>query len=159
MYEGSDGGKGGVGRGGEEVSSLFLLFGAFRYTHVHLPSDLPLFCAWEIHEFIPQWYNKASVHHPLLWGTTKAECLCAYFQAITPGCTCVTIVLSRKPYWFNNSFLLLQEHSGRVFRLQFDDFQIVSSSHDDSILIWDFLDPVPPGPMETDQSNEKKALT
>lgn len=33
----------------------------------------------------------------------------------------------------------LQEHSGRVFRLQFDEFQIVSSSHDDTILIWDFL--------------------
>uniref|UniRef100_A0A8C9G5P2 Beta-transducin repeat containing E3 ubiquitin protein ligase n=1 Tax=Pavo cristatus TaxID=9049 RepID=A0A8C9G5P2_PAVCR len=31
------------------------------------------------------------------------------------------------------------EHSGRVFRLQFDEFQIVSSSHDDTILIWDFL--------------------
>lgn len=36
--------------------------------------------------------------------------------------------------------LHLQEHSGRVFRLQFDEFQIVSSSHDDTILIWDFLD-------------------
>lgn len=33
----------------------------------------------------------------------------------------------------------LQEHTGRVFRLQFDEFQIVSSSHDDTILIWDFL--------------------
>lgn len=33
----------------------------------------------------------------------------------------------------------LVEHTGRVFRLQFDDFQIVSSSHDDTILIWDFL--------------------
>lgn len=33
----------------------------------------------------------------------------------------------------------LVEHSGRVFRLQFDEFQIVSSSHDDTILIWDFL--------------------
>ena len=32
-----------------------------------------------------------------------------------------------------------QQHSGRVFRLQFDEFQIVSSSHDDTILIWDFL--------------------
>ena len=32
-----------------------------------------------------------------------------------------------------------QEHSGRVFRLQFDEFQIISSSHDDTILIWDFL--------------------
>lgn len=35
--------------------------------------------------------------------------------------------------------VLLQEHTGRVFRLQFDEFQIVSSSHDDTILIWDFL--------------------
>lgn len=35
----------------------------------------------------------------------------------------------------------LVEHTGRVFRLQFDDFQIVSSSHDDTILIWDFLNP------------------
>jgi len=26
-----------------------------------------------------------------------------------------------------------------VFRLQFDEFQIVTSSHDDTILIWDFL--------------------
>ena len=36
-------------------------------------------------------------------------------------------------------FFSFQEHSGRVFRLQFDEFQIVSSSHDDTILIWDFL--------------------
>lgn len=35
--------------------------------------------------------------------------------------------------------LCAQEHTGRVFRLQFDEFQIVSSSHDDTILIWDFL--------------------
>uniref|UniRef100_A0A8C4QN38 Beta-transducin repeat containing E3 ubiquitin protein ligase n=1 Tax=Eptatretus burgeri TaxID=7764 RepID=A0A8C4QN38_EPTBU len=39
--------------------------------------------------------------------------------------------------------LSLQEHSGRVFRLQFDEFQIVSSSHDDTILIWDFLNVQP----------------
>ena len=37
----------------------------------------------------------------------------------------------------------LIQHSGRVFRLQFDEFQIVSSSHDDTILIWDFLSPEP----------------
>lgn len=37
------------------------------------------------------------------------------------------------------TLVTLQEHSGRVFRLQFDEFQIVSSSHDDTILIWDFL--------------------
>ena len=36
-------------------------------------------------------------------------------------------------------FFTIQEHNGRVFRLQFDDFQIVSSSHDDTILMWDFL--------------------
>jgi len=36
-----------------------------------------------------------------------------------------------------------------VFRLQFDEFQIVSSSHDDTILIWDFLN-VPSG--ESDSS-------
>merc|ERR1711988_435205 len=36
----------------------------------------------------------------------------------------------------------LIEHSGRVFRLQFDEFQIVSS-HDDTILIWDFLNGLP----------------
>lgn len=38
----------------------------------------------------------------------------------------------------------LVEHTGRVFRLQFDEFQIVSSSHDDTILIWDFLSQEPP---------------
>lgn len=43
-----------------------------------------------------------------------------------------------------------------MFRLQFDDFQIVSSSHDDTILIWDFLDPIPPGPMEVEQSSVKQ---
>lgn len=41
-------------------------------------------------------------------------------------------------------FSTLKEHQGRVFRLQFDDFQIVSSSHDDTILIWDFLNFTPP---------------
>lgn len=35
----------------------------------------------------------------------------------------------------------LVKHTGRVFRLQFDEFQIVSSSHDDTILIWNFLGP------------------
>ena len=33
----------------------------------------------------------------------------------------------------------LAEHTGRVFRLQFDEFQIVSSSHDDTILCFNFL--------------------
>ncbi|XP_029466086.1 F-box/WD repeat-containing protein 1A isoform X4 [Rhinatrema bivittatum] len=44
-----------------------------------------------------------------------------------------------------------QEHSGRVFRLQFDEFQIVSSSHDDTILIWDFLND-PSGQAESTRS-------
>jgi hypothetical protein len=33
----------------------------------------------------------------------------------------------------------ITEHTGRVFRLQFDDFQIISSSHDDTILCFNFL--------------------
>lgn len=48
-----------------------------------------------------------------------------------PGSSCITPGLLSPPP--------LQEHSGRVFRLQFDEFQIISSSHDDTILIWDFL--------------------
>ncbi len=35
----------------------------------------------------------------------------------------------------------LTEHTGRVFRLQFDEFQIISSSHDDTILCFNFLQP------------------
>jgi len=45
--------------------------------------------------------------------------------------------------------LWMQEHTGRVFRLQFDDFQIVSSSHDDTIIIWDFLDASSPQPLQS----------
>ena len=48
----------------------------------------------------------------------------------------------RKYYYYEYAkvyYILFQEHSGRVFRLQFDEFQIVSSSHDDSVLVWDFL--------------------
>jgi len=56
-------------------------------------------------------------------------------------------------------FFLSQEHPDYVNDLKFDDFQIVSCSDDDSILIWDFLDPIPPGPMQTDQSKAKKHLT
>ena len=41
-----------------------------------------------------------------------------------------------------------------MFRLQFDDFQIISSSHDDTILVWDFLDLVAPGPMEIEQAEQ-----
>ena len=54
---------------------------------------------------------------------------------------------------------LSQEHSHWVNSLQIDDFQIVSGSRDDTILIRDFLDPVPPGDMQTDQSKDKKDLT
>ena len=45
-----------------------------------------------------------------------------------------------------------------VNSLEFDDFQIVSGSNDDSILIWDFLDPIPQRSMQTDQSKAKKPL-
>lgn len=48
-------------------------------------------------------------------------------------------------------FPIFQEHSGRVFRLQFDEFQIISSSHDDTILIWDFLN-VPPNAQNESRS-------
>lgn len=55
--------------------------------------------------------------------------------------------------WEGLTFLiqcsLSQEHSGRVFRLQFDEFQIISSSHDDTILIWDFLNVPPSAQNET----------
>lgn len=37
----------------------------------------------------------------------------------------------------------LTEHTGRVFRLQFDEFQIISSSHDDTILCFNFLNDSP----------------
>uniref|UniRef100_A0A2K6NJH8 Anaphase-promoting complex subunit 4-like WD40 domain-containing protein n=1 Tax=Rhinopithecus roxellana TaxID=61622 RepID=A0A2K6NJH8_RHIRO len=43
----------------------------------------------------------------------------------------------------------LVEHSGRVFQLQFDEFQIISSSHDDTVLIWDFLNVPPSAQNET----------
>lgn len=51
----------------------------------------------------------------------------------------------RKKHEPSSSFCLktLVEHTGRVFRLQFDQFQIVSSSHDDTIVIFDFLDSEP----------------
>ena len=68
---------------------------------------------------------------------------------------CVYLLLTLTPHPLHtHTHPSQQEHTGRVFRLQFDDFQIVSSSHDDTILIWDFLDPEgPPAPMETDQSD------
>jgi len=52
-----------------------------------------------------------------------------------------------------------QEHLEDVNSLQFDDFQIVSCSDDDSILIWDFLEPIPPEAMQADESKAKKLLT
>lgn len=63
----------------------------------------------------------------------------------------VALILITNPLWIflfslsqHYCFYLIQEHTGRVFRLQFDEFQIVSSSHDDTILIWDFLNYTPP---------------
>lgn len=54
--------------------------------------------------------------------------------------------------------LIEQEHTGRVFRLQFDEFQIVSSSHDDTILIWDFLNYTPPERNESRRSPSRELL-
>lgn len=53
---------------------------------------------------------------------------------------------------------MFQEHSGRVFRLQFDEFQIVSSSHDDTILIWDFLEAPAPANCVTSSAVVGQAL-
>ena len=46
-----------------------------------------------------------------------------------------------------------------VKSLQLDDFQMVSCSDDDSILIWDFLDPIPPEAVQADESKATKLLT
>jgi hypothetical protein len=46
----------------------------------------------------------------------------------------------------------LTEHTGRVFRLQFDEFQIISSSHDDTILCFNFLQPT------SNLSNQQRSL-
>lgn len=51
-----------------------------------------------------------------------------------------------------------KEHTGRVFRLQFDEFQIVSSSHDDTILIWDFLNYSQDNPESPGNRNNSNAL-
>ena len=61
--------------------------------------------------------------------------------------------------WLMILTCLSQEHLDLLLSLQFDDFQMVSGSLDDTILIWDFLDPVPPGDMQTDQSKDKKVIT
>lgn len=53
----------------------------------------------------------------------------------------------------------MQEHTGRVFRLQFDEFQIVSSSHDDTILIWDFLNYSQENPDSPGSRNASNSLT
>ena len=83
-----------------------------------------------------------------------------------PGTLCIrTLVVSdlkkcllvhlRRTHTYCSSFSRLQqEHSGRVFRLQFDEFQIVSSSHDDTILIWDFLN-VP----QSEERNSQRTYT
>lgn len=55
------------------------------------------------------------------------------------ACSAKYLILTSNFEEFLSHLLPFQEHTGRVFRLQFDEFQIVSSSHDDTILIWDFL--------------------
>ena len=55
----------------------------------------------------------------------------------------------------------LTKHTGRVFRLQFDEFQIVSSSHDDSILCFNFLkvEPVDSSPCQSGTINATPSKT
>ena len=56
----------------------------------------------------------------------------------------LTLVMTGVARWLMLYRVCSQQHTGRVFRLQFDEFQIVSSSHDDTILVFDFLNiPVP----------------
>ena len=43
--------------------------------------------------------------------------------------------------------LSLQEHTGTVYGVQFDDFQVISCGYDAKICIHDFLDPVPVDPI------------
>ena len=45
------------------------------------------------------------------------------------------------------SSLSLQEHTDRVYGVQFDDFQLISCGWDDKICIHDFLDPVSVDPI------------
>ncbi|KAG8519544.1 F-box/WD repeat-containing protein 11 [Galemys pyrenaicus] len=59
------------------------------------------------------------------------------------------VELKKRPKKESGVCYISQEHSGRVFRLQFDEFQIISSSHDDTILIWDFLNVPPSAQNET----------
>ncbi|XP_016118897.1 F-box/WD repeat-containing protein 11-like, partial [Sinocyclocheilus grahami] len=71
-----------------------------------------------------------------IWDKQTLDCVCVHSKikvwdlqaALDPRAPASTLCLRT-----------LVEHSGRVFRLQFDEFQIISSSHDDTILIWDFL--------------------
>ena len=44
-------------------------------------------------------------------------------------------------------FLSLQEHTGSVFGVQYDNFQVVSCSDEGTIVIYNFLDLVPPDPI------------
>ena len=46
----------------------------------------------------------------------------------------------------------ISEYRGRIFKLELDNFHIVSSSHDGTILILDYLDLVPPYPEEVESS-------
>lgn len=64
-------------------------------------------------------------------------------------CVSTNVIKCYPPLGLLTTLHFSQEHSGRVFRLQFDEFQIISSSHDDTILIWDFLNVPPSAPNET----------
>lgn len=70
---------------------------------------------------------------------TPNNTLCLQTLMVSTSSVWAKVRRSSTEYTNTGSYLLFQQHTGRVFRLQFDEFQIVSSSHDDTILIWDFL--------------------
>ena len=41
-------------------------------------------------------------------------------------------------FWTGSPLFVLEGHTNRVFRVQFDERKIVSSSQDDKICVWDF---------------------
>ena len=41
----------------------------------------------------------------------------------------------------------LQEHTGSVYGVQFDDFHVISCDNEGTVCIHDFLDPVPVDPI------------
>lgn len=78
-----------------------------------------------------------------VFGSREEYQTCRFAQSLICHSTFLVLKLLLLLCMFMALLFNSQEHNGRVFRLQFDDFQIVSSSHDDTILMWDFLNYTP----------------